>query len=137
VDKESDVVLELHETCNHRHICTVILGNYTKTRVLSNEYCPDMPYSVVMLRKTSLLLFRTKFCRYPTADTFEVIEKAILLLRFGADIKSLDEQTNNILYCILRADPSYRLGGIETQAETLIMAICNCDRCNASFRDPG
>jgi hypothetical protein len=85
---------------------------------------------------TSPLFYLAKTCRYPFSVTFEVIEKAILLLRFGADITYLDEQTNNILHCILQATPDDRLIGRETQAETLMTAICNCGRCNAKFWNP-
>lgn len=86
--------------------------------------------------ETSSLFLLADNCRYPSEVEFEIIQKALLLLRFGADITRLDEERKNILHRILESDADDRFKGKETLAKTLMMTICNCDRCNARFQEP-
>ncbi|KAE9380967.1 hypothetical protein N431DRAFT_433144 [Stipitochalara longipes BDJ] len=66
----------------------------------------------------------------------DILEKAILLLRLNADITVVDEDCNNILHCALMAKVGPKMEGKETQAKEWMEARCDCDRCNASFREP-
>jgi hypothetical protein len=86
-------------------------------------------------QKSSLLRL-AGHCRYPFIFDFEILEKEMLLLQLGADITFLDEENNNVLHHILKADPDNYIEGKERQAETLMMNICHCNRCNARFREP-
>jgi len=75
-------------------------------------------------------------CREPPTMAIDVLEKAILLLRSHADITHVDGRGDNVLHCVLKAVRNDHLRGREMQVEALMAAACDCDRCNASFREP-
>jgi hypothetical protein len=75
-------------------------------------------------------------CRKGPESALDVLEKTILLLRLTADITVVDEECNNILHCALKARVYEDIEGKETQANAWMVAACDCDRCNAPFREP-
>jgi hypothetical protein len=75
-------------------------------------------------------------CREPPTFALDILEKAILLLRLTADITVVDEECNNVLHCALKARVFHEIEGREAQAKAWMVAACDCDRCNASFREP-
>jgi hypothetical protein len=58
------------------------------------------------------------------------------LLRLTADITVVNEECNNVLHCTLKARVFEDIEGKEAQAKAWMVAACDCDRCNASFREP-
>ena len=87
------------------------------------------------------LLGLANYCR-SIGCAVDVLEKTILLLRSTADIAVVDEECNNILHCVLKARVFDGMEAIswmedkETHAKAWMVATCDCDRCNASFREP-
>jgi hypothetical protein len=83
------------------------------------------------------LLKLADFCRTDVSCALDVLEKAILLILLHADITCVDERGNNVLHCVLQASFSRDcLTDKEMQAEAWMVAACDCDRCNALFRQP-
>jgi hypothetical protein len=75
-------------------------------------------------------------CRAPPQVALDVLDKAILLLRLNADITVVDGGCDNILHCVLSSEHFKQVRGNETQAKAWMVATCDCDRCNSSFREP-
>jgi hypothetical protein len=82
------------------------------------------------------LLLLADNCREAPGWIVDALEKVLLLLRFGADVTVVNAERNNILHCALNARAHTTIQGREALAKAWMVAVCDCDRCNASFREP-